>query len=83
MDSLKDCSEYYHILWREGGTILGKALLWSCFDPSVADLVPADIRINAVARFITHNVGMGERRLADDENPIDRIGVVPSGRVVD
>ena len=59
--------------------ILGKALLWSCcYDPSVADLVPPDIRQRAISAFITHNVGLGDNRLTDGTNPIERIGVYPS-----
>ena len=55
------------------GAILGATLLWACFEPSVKDKIPDDVRANAISNFVVLNTG-----LEDGENPIDRINVIVS-----
>lgn len=61
------------VFGEQVGAVLGKVLLWACFEASVVDLVAPDIRHNLIAKFITKNTG-----LPDGENPIERFQVVPS-----
>ena len=55
------------------GAVLGKVLLWACFEATVVDQVAPDIRHNVIAKLITKNTG-----LPDGENPIERVQVLPS-----
>lgn len=53
--------------------ILAKPLLWATFDPGVSSLVPASIR----QRVVTAYNALGEdARLADDQNPIEKVELV-------
>jgi hypothetical protein len=52
--------------------ILGRALLWACFDTEWSEKVGADIRHKVVTSFIQL-----DRFNADDVNPVDKVEVLP------
>ena len=52
--------------------ILGRALLWACFDTEWSEKVCADIRHRVVNKFIQL-----ERFNADETNPVDKVEVLP------
>ena len=53
--------------------ILGKSLLWACFDPSTADRVSPDIKHDLIAKYIRLETG-----IADGVNPVEKLEVIPS-----
>ena len=55
------------------GAILGKVLLWACFDIEWQERVPVDIRHHAVSKFL-----LLQRNADNDYNPIKRIECIAS-----
>ena len=53
--------------------VLGKALLWACFNPPTADRVLPDIKHELIAKYIQLNTG-----IADGVNPVEKLEVIPS-----
>ena len=53
------------------GAILGRALLWACFDTEWSEKVCPEIRHRVVNEFIQLE------RFTDDTNPVDRTEVIP------
>ena len=62
-----------HLFGETVGAILGTALLWSCFEPTTIDRVPAEIRATVLERYRRQEI-----RLQDGVNPIERLEVIPS-----
>ena len=64
--------------------ILGKALLWACFQPSMVGVVPDDIRRNVIASFlhlnnrVRANGGAGIAIEDRNSNPIRKVEVIPN-----
>ena len=52
------------------GAILGKVLLWACFDAIQQENVPADIRHRCVTRFIQL------QHVGDNYNPVEKVEVI-------
>lgn len=57
------------IFGRAVGAILGKSVLWACFDPSVADQVPDGMLQNVTRHMINLNTRAGFNN--DEANPIE------------
>ena len=53
--------------------IIGRTLLWACFEESVVDQVPPDLRHEIVAKYIRLETSNG-----DEYNPIERVLIIPS-----
>ena len=62
-----------HVLNPQVAAILAKPLLWACFEDSMSDAVPANIKREVVASYIGLQSGLPE-----GTNPIKKVQMIPS-----
>ena len=65
-----------NVFGSQVAAILGKALLWACFDPAMqaSGLIPEDVKSNVVASWIQLNYSLPVTdRLDRDVNPMKRV----------